>query len=53
MPLLFGVGVELHDGGFQALHMKLAKMGFSLYCDEIRRYNFSVMKIEPSKAEEL
>ena len=45
MPLLFGVGVDLDMFGVQQLHIKLSRLGFTLSCDEIRRYKHSVMQI--------
>ena len=33
--------------GYQTLHMKLARVGFSLSYDETRRYNCSVMHLYP------
>jgi len=50
MPLLFGVGVDLDACGLQQVHMKLARLGFSLSCDEIRWYKQSVMQSCPSDA---
>jgi hypothetical protein len=47
MPLLLSLGVDLHDNGFQELHIKLACMGSSLLYDEIRRFDFSVMQMIP------
>ena len=45
MPLLFGVGVD-SDQCDQQLHMKLARLGFSLSVDEIRRYKYSVLNTD-------
>jgi hypothetical protein len=44
MPLIFGLGVEVDQCGVESLHMKLARLGFALTVDEIRRYKFSVMQ---------
>jgi hypothetical protein len=43
MPLLFGVGVDIDGHGTQNLHTELARLGFCLSVDEIRRYKHSIM----------
>ena len=46
-PLLFGLGVETdHAIGSKTLLIELAKLGYSISYDEIKRYKQSLMKNE-------
>jgi hypothetical protein len=41
MPLLFALGIDLADCGVNELHIKLARLGFAVSSDEIRRFKQS------------
>jgi hypothetical protein len=44
MPIPFCVGVELAQCGVNEVHMKLARLGYSLSVDEIARFKQSIMQ---------
>ena len=48
MPLPFAVGIDLDKSGNRQLTMKLARLGFSVSYDEVRRYKQSVLEMLPT-----